>query len=235
MAWRCSVISIGLLEDCPGDLNAWYRHITKGGWTLSTTDHGWVASDCVGEGLKAPWDYLLNRGLVRWCFMWIWYRVLLQMKRPLWAPRGLSLVALCALGLECWLIRALTRNALYPSPWWLGALIKSQFFTVYLIPRVLFLPIILWNSYRSTWSICYNGWEIALLDPSGSCSELFTDSINKCGSSQACLLWFGWVFFPVKVKSLDIDHNPVVRGKFPTHQNLTKNSNNQNDIGSHYN
>jgi len=40
-------------ENCPGDLNAWYRHITKGAWTLSTRDHGWVVADCAGEGLKA--------------------------------------------------------------------------------------------------------------------------------------------------------------------------------------
>ncbi|KAK7856909.1 cycloartenol synthase [Quercus suber] len=42
-----------VLEDCPGDLNFWYRHISKGAWPFSTTDHGWPISDCTAEGLKA--------------------------------------------------------------------------------------------------------------------------------------------------------------------------------------
>ncbi|XP_021296977.1 cycloartenol synthase-like [Herrania umbratica] len=42
-----------ILEDCPGDLNFWYRHISKGAWPLSTVDHGWAVSDCTAEGLKA--------------------------------------------------------------------------------------------------------------------------------------------------------------------------------------
>ncbi|XP_057968979.1 cycloartenol synthase-like isoform X3 [Malania oleifera] len=42
-----------VLEDCPGDLNLWYRHISKGAWPFSTADHGWPISDCSAEGLKA--------------------------------------------------------------------------------------------------------------------------------------------------------------------------------------
>ncbi|KOM54114.1 hypothetical protein LR48_Vigan10g000600 [Vigna angularis] len=42
-----------VLEDCPGDLNKWYRHISKGAWPFSTADHGWPISDCTAEGLKA--------------------------------------------------------------------------------------------------------------------------------------------------------------------------------------
>nr|BBI55115.1 cycloartenol synthase [Bauhinia forficata] len=42
-----------VLEDCPGDLNYWYRHISKGAWPFSTRDHGWPISDCSAEGLKA--------------------------------------------------------------------------------------------------------------------------------------------------------------------------------------
>ncbi|XP_027337244.1 cycloartenol synthase-like [Abrus precatorius] len=42
-----------VLEDCPGDLNKWYRHISKGSWTFSTADQGWEVSDCTAEGLKA--------------------------------------------------------------------------------------------------------------------------------------------------------------------------------------
>lgn len=40
-------------EDCPGDLESWYRHISKGAWPFSTRDHGWPISDCSSEGLKA--------------------------------------------------------------------------------------------------------------------------------------------------------------------------------------
>ncbi|KAK1361098.1 Terpene cyclase/mutase family member [Heracleum sosnowskyi] len=40
-------------DDCPGDLDFWYRHISKGAWPFSTTDHGWPISDCTAEGLKA--------------------------------------------------------------------------------------------------------------------------------------------------------------------------------------
>ncbi|RXH78499.1 hypothetical protein DVH24_002017 [Malus domestica] len=42
-----------VLEDCPGDLDYWYRHISKGAWPFSTADHGWPISDCTAEGLKA--------------------------------------------------------------------------------------------------------------------------------------------------------------------------------------
>ncbi|KAH0982203.1 hypothetical protein GBA52_009380 [Prunus armeniaca] len=42
-----------VLEDCPGDLNFWYRHISKGAWPFSIADHGWPSSDCTAEGLKA--------------------------------------------------------------------------------------------------------------------------------------------------------------------------------------
>ncbi|KAM0916428.1 hypothetical protein ACQ4PT_010185 [Festuca glaucescens] len=42
-----------VLEDCPGDLSYWYHHISKGGWSFSTADHGWPVSDCTAEGLKA--------------------------------------------------------------------------------------------------------------------------------------------------------------------------------------
>eukprot|EP00261_Vitis_vinifera_P036673 XP_019077916.1 PREDICTED: cycloartenol Synthase isoform X2 [Vitis vinifera] len=42
-----------VLEDCPGDLKFWYRHISKGAWPFSTADHGWAVSDCTAEGLKA--------------------------------------------------------------------------------------------------------------------------------------------------------------------------------------
>ncbi|KOM58190.1 hypothetical protein LR48_Vigan11g122400 [Vigna angularis] len=42
-----------ILEDCPGDQNKWFRHISKGSWPFSTADHGWPTSDCTAEGLKA--------------------------------------------------------------------------------------------------------------------------------------------------------------------------------------
>ncbi|CAI0456095.1 unnamed protein product [Linum tenue] len=42
-----------VLDDCPGDLDYWYRHISKGAWPFSTADHGWPISDCTAEGLKA--------------------------------------------------------------------------------------------------------------------------------------------------------------------------------------
>lgn len=45
-----------VLEDCPGDLNYWYRHISKGAWPFSTADHGWPISDCTAEGLKVIID-----------------------------------------------------------------------------------------------------------------------------------------------------------------------------------
>ncbi|KAL3371286.1 hypothetical protein AABB24_008027 [Solanum stoloniferum] len=42
-----------VLDNCPGDLDFWYRHISKGAWPFSTADHGWPISDCTAEGLKA--------------------------------------------------------------------------------------------------------------------------------------------------------------------------------------
>ncbi|CAJ1949080.1 unnamed protein product [Sphenostylis stenocarpa] len=42
-----------ILEDCPGDPNKWFRHISKGGWPFSTADNGWITSDCTAEALKA--------------------------------------------------------------------------------------------------------------------------------------------------------------------------------------
>ncbi|MCL7051538.1 hypothetical protein MKW94_011050, partial [Papaver nudicaule] len=42
-----------VLSDCTGDLDYYYRHISKGAWTFSTADHGWPVSDCTGEALKA--------------------------------------------------------------------------------------------------------------------------------------------------------------------------------------
>ncbi|KAL6575278.1 CRISPR-associated protein 1 [Orobanche minor] len=42
-----------VLDDCPGNLDCWYRHISKGAWPFSTADHGWPISDCTAEGLKA--------------------------------------------------------------------------------------------------------------------------------------------------------------------------------------
>ncbi|KAH6767035.1 cycloartenol synthase 1 [Perilla frutescens var. hirtella] len=42
-----------VLDDCQGNLDSWYRHISKGAWSFSTADHGWPISDCTAEGLKA--------------------------------------------------------------------------------------------------------------------------------------------------------------------------------------
>jgi cycloartenol synthase len=47
-----AILCLKVLEDCPGDLNFWYRHISKGAWPFSTADHGWPISDCTAEGLK---------------------------------------------------------------------------------------------------------------------------------------------------------------------------------------
>ena len=47
-----SLSSTKVLEDCPGNLDFWYRHISKGAWPFSTADHGWPISDCTAEGLK---------------------------------------------------------------------------------------------------------------------------------------------------------------------------------------
>ncbi|KAL7211435.1 hypothetical protein ACSBR2_014324 [Camellia fascicularis] len=41
------------IKDNPsGDFVSMYRHFTKGGWTFSDQDHGWVVSDCTAESLK---------------------------------------------------------------------------------------------------------------------------------------------------------------------------------------
>lgn len=45
-----------VLDDCPGNLDFWYRHISKGAWPFSTADHGWPISDCTAEGLKVLMD-----------------------------------------------------------------------------------------------------------------------------------------------------------------------------------
>ncbi|XAR54256.1 Cycloartenol synthase [Bertholletia excelsa] len=42
-----------VVGDCAGNLDFWYRHISKGAWPFSTGDHGWPISDCTAEGLKA--------------------------------------------------------------------------------------------------------------------------------------------------------------------------------------
>ncbi|EEC80626.1 hypothetical protein OsI_23002 [Oryza sativa Indica Group] len=41
-----------VLENHP-DYEAYYRHRSKGSWTLSTADNGWCVSDCTAEALKA--------------------------------------------------------------------------------------------------------------------------------------------------------------------------------------
>uniref|UniRef100_A0ACD6AEB1 Uncharacterized protein n=1 Tax=Avena sativa TaxID=4498 RepID=A0ACD6AEB1_AVESA len=41
-----------VLENHP-DSEAYYRHRSKGSWTLSTADNGWSVSDCTAEALKA--------------------------------------------------------------------------------------------------------------------------------------------------------------------------------------
>ncbi|XP_051113931.1 cycloartenol synthase-like isoform X3 [Andrographis paniculata] len=40
-------------KDSSGNPSSWYRHRSKGGWSFSTADQGWVVSDCTAEGLKA--------------------------------------------------------------------------------------------------------------------------------------------------------------------------------------
>lgn len=46
------VKSVKVCDDCPGDLQFWHRHISKGSWTFSTRDQGWAVSDCTAEGLQ---------------------------------------------------------------------------------------------------------------------------------------------------------------------------------------
>lgn len=50
--WFFFFFFLKVLEDSPGDLDSWYRHISKGAWPFSTADHGWPISDCTAEGLK---------------------------------------------------------------------------------------------------------------------------------------------------------------------------------------
>jgi cycloartenol synthase len=42
-----------VVDDPPGPLSKWYRHISKGAWPFSSRDHGWPISDCSAEGVKA--------------------------------------------------------------------------------------------------------------------------------------------------------------------------------------
>ncbi|CAA3015857.1 dammarenediol II synthase-like [Olea europaea subsp. europaea] len=39
-------------ENPAGDFKSMYRHFTKGAWTFSDQDQGWVVSDCTAEALK---------------------------------------------------------------------------------------------------------------------------------------------------------------------------------------
>ncbi|XP_058208037.1 dammarenediol II synthase-like [Rhododendron vialii] len=39
-------------ENPAGDFKSMYRHFTKGSWTFSDQDQGWVVSDCTAESLK---------------------------------------------------------------------------------------------------------------------------------------------------------------------------------------
>ncbi|KAK2971631.1 hypothetical protein RJ640_003451, partial [Escallonia rubra] len=39
-------------ENPAGDFKRMYRHLTKGAWTFSDQDHGWVVSDCTAEAVK---------------------------------------------------------------------------------------------------------------------------------------------------------------------------------------
>ncbi|KAH7839805.1 hypothetical protein Vadar_009106 [Vaccinium darrowii] len=39
-------------ENPAGDFKKMYRHFTKGAWTFSDRDHGWVVSDCTAEAVK---------------------------------------------------------------------------------------------------------------------------------------------------------------------------------------
>jgi len=50
-------IFIQIHENHP-DYEAYYRHRSKGSWTLSTADNGWSVSDCTAEALKVKTSYL---------------------------------------------------------------------------------------------------------------------------------------------------------------------------------
>ncbi|KAF3782545.1 Cycloartenol synthase [Nymphaea thermarum] len=45
---KCSQVQ----DNCFGDFSSWYRHTSKGAWTLSTTDYRWQCLDCTAEVLK---------------------------------------------------------------------------------------------------------------------------------------------------------------------------------------
>ncbi|KAK6124101.1 hypothetical protein DH2020_042186 [Rehmannia glutinosa] len=49
-------------ENPTGDYKNMYRHFTKGAWTFSDQDQGWVVSDCTAEALKSP----LSGGFAIW-------------------------------------------------------------------------------------------------------------------------------------------------------------------------
>jgi len=59
------VFSPKILENCPGDQNKWFRHISKGSWPFSTVDHGWPTSDCTAEGLKVTFFTMI------WCYFFL--------------------------------------------------------------------------------------------------------------------------------------------------------------------
>ncbi|KAI3790574.1 hypothetical protein L2E82_03708 [Cichorium intybus] len=39
-------------KNSSGNIQSWYRHISRGGWPFSTPDNGWPVSDCTAEALK---------------------------------------------------------------------------------------------------------------------------------------------------------------------------------------
>ncbi|EFH64820.1 hypothetical protein ARALYDRAFT_475791 [Arabidopsis lyrata subsp. lyrata] len=43
---------VNIRENPSGDFKSMYRHISKGGWTLSDQDQGWQVSDCTAEAAK---------------------------------------------------------------------------------------------------------------------------------------------------------------------------------------
>lgn len=47
-------------ENPTGDFKSMYRHFTKGSWTFSDQDQGWVVSDCTAESLKVNPVHILN-------------------------------------------------------------------------------------------------------------------------------------------------------------------------------
>ncbi|KAK8455496.1 hypothetical protein SEVIR_4G125700v4 [Setaria viridis] len=47
------VCPINKIRENHPDYEAYYRHRSKGSWTLSTADNGWNVSDCTAEALKA--------------------------------------------------------------------------------------------------------------------------------------------------------------------------------------